>query len=144
MLSWFLKKINARQKGFTLIEMIVVIGIIAILVGIAVPQAVKQINRAKINADLANARNIAMAIQQYILDGKSLENEDKWKPVDGADFLSYLSGGVPKPKYSSDYKGFCYKYFNETVSVGVYKVDNSGNIQDVISLYPTPESPYNQ
>ncbi|ADQ06628.1 conserved hypothetical protein [Caldicellulosiruptor hydrothermalis 108] len=146
MLRWFIKKINGKNEGFTLIEMIVVVAIIAILVGIAVPQAVKQINRAKISADLANARNIAMAIQQYVADGGDASKlSTNWKSIEEDTFIvPYLSGGVPKPKYSSDYKGFCYKYQNETVHVGVYKDSSSLTDDKVDEIYPNPEQPYNQ
>jgi len=53
------------QKGFTLIEVIVVAGIIAILAGILVPLIFKEIDEAKISRASADIRSISSAI--YIL-----------------------------------------------------------------------------
>lgn len=49
---------NCRKKGFTLIEMLVVIAIIAILVAIVVPTVSKATNKASYATDAANLRSI--------------------------------------------------------------------------------------
>ena len=51
-----MKKMN--KKGFTLIEMLVVIAIIAILVAIVVPTVTNATEKAKETADAANIRSI--------------------------------------------------------------------------------------
>ena len=48
------KKLN--KKGFTLMEMLIVVAIIAILVAIAIPTFTSALNKAKISADEANLR----------------------------------------------------------------------------------------
>ena len=48
------KKLN--KKGFTLMEMLIVVAIIAILVAIAIPTFTKSLNKAKVSADEANLR----------------------------------------------------------------------------------------
>jgi len=138
-MSRLVKKISKKNKGFTLIEMIVVVAIIAILVSIAVPQALNQINKAKVSADLANARNIAMAIQQYVADGGNLPQQGIWTSVkDDSNLVNnviqkYLSGGIPQVKYNSTWN-FEYRYKDDAVYVGVYE----GNINDNknYQLYP--------
>ena len=44
------------KKGFTLMEMLIVVAIIAILVVIAIPTFTNALNEAKVNTDLANIR----------------------------------------------------------------------------------------
>ena len=48
---------NMRKRGFTLVEMLVVIALIAILVAIAIPTVTASVNRAKAAADASNLRN---------------------------------------------------------------------------------------
>ncbi|MCF7908553.1 MAG: prepilin-type N-terminal cleavage/methylation domain-containing protein [Candidatus Omnitrophica bacterium] len=56
------------KKSFTLIELIVVIAIIAILAAIIAPNAFKAIDKAKVSASLAYAKNIKTAILSLYSD----------------------------------------------------------------------------
>lgn len=58
-----------NKKGFTLIEMLVVIAIIAVLVAIVVPTVSSSTNKAKAATDAANLRSAKAVIQIAILDG---------------------------------------------------------------------------
>lgn len=53
MISKLLKK---NEKGFTLMEMLIVVAIIAVLVAIAIPTFTSSLNKAKLAADEANVR----------------------------------------------------------------------------------------
>ena len=70
MLKWFNKK-KKDNKGFTLVELIVVVAILAILVGLLAPQYTKYVERSRKAADAANldslvtAVKVATADQQY-------------------------------------------------------------------------------
>ena len=59
-----MKKRN-NQKGFTLVELIVVVAIIAILAAIAVPNFMGLIEKAEVGKDIANATAIAGAVNVY-------------------------------------------------------------------------------
>jgi len=54
---------KASKKGFTLMEMLIVVAIIAVLVAIAIPTFTSSLNKAKNGADLANARSLYGAVQ---------------------------------------------------------------------------------
>lgn len=66
MLKKLIKKLRKSDKGFTLIEMIVVIAIIGVLVAIAIPSVGGIINSAKQATAQANARTAYMAAQMYV------------------------------------------------------------------------------
>lgn len=60
------------QKGFTLVEMLIVVAIIAILIAIAIPVYTAQMEKAKVAVDDANARSAqSLAVADYMLNGES-------------------------------------------------------------------------
>jgi prepilin-type N-terminal cleavage/methylation domain-containing protein len=64
------------RRAFTLIELIVVIGIIALLIGISVPATSGARLRAKITVANAELRDIGMALESY-----SYDNDDLYPPT---------------------------------------------------------------
>lgn len=65
------KRIMKKRKGFTLIEMVIVITIIGILSSIAVTKYSSIQENAKKNADYATAANLATAAMIAISDGET-------------------------------------------------------------------------
>ena len=61
-----MKKTN--NKGFSLVELIIVIAIMAILVGVLAPQFMKYVERSRNSADVQNASAITSAIQVHAAD----------------------------------------------------------------------------
>lgn len=66
-----MRKRMSNQKGFTLVELLVVVVIIGVLVAIAVPLYNAQAAKAELNACLANQRIIDGAIVQYQMDNNN-------------------------------------------------------------------------
>jgi len=56
------------RKGFTLIEMLVVIAIIAVLAAIVAPSAFKAVDKGKISAAVGNFKSIKTAVMAYYAD----------------------------------------------------------------------------
>lgn len=57
-----------RDQGFTLIEMLVVIGILALLAAIAYPQVLRYLGTARTEAARAQVGAISTALELYALD----------------------------------------------------------------------------
>lgn len=86
-----------KSKGFTLIEMLVVIAIIAVLVSIIVPVVGNSTAKAKAAADAANLRSMASTLAiDYMNDG--VLNEGPYtvptaKSTDDGEFAAYVVNG---------------------------------------------------
>ena len=61
-----LRKTN--KKGFTLVELVIVIAILAILAAIAIPTVSNVISTANKNVDKANAQTVELACLLYTSD----------------------------------------------------------------------------
>ena len=70
------KKLTGRRKGFSLIEVVIAITLMAILSGIAMTSYTKAQRDAKKNMDYTTAANIATAAQLADADGKTVSIEN--------------------------------------------------------------------
>lgn len=59
---------KANNKGFSLVELIVVIAIMAVLVGVLAPQFLKYVERSRKSTDVQNVASIITAVQTYAAD----------------------------------------------------------------------------
>ena len=72
------KQKSLNNKGFSLVELIIVIAIMAVLVGVLAPQYLKYVEKSRESADLDNAQNVISAIQVYAAD-EAVAAADKLK-----------------------------------------------------------------
>lgn len=109
-MNWINKKRN--RKGFTLVELVVVIAILGILAGIAIPKLGKSRLTSQIAAHNANVRILKSAAAMYLADNPdatTLSNDD---------IVDYIDGNIPTP----------YKDTDNTTAVFTVSLDEDGNI----------------
>ena len=66
------QKLNTKRAGFTLVEIMVVVSIIALIAGIAVPNALRARKRSQATASLQTLRMLDSAKEQYAIENNKL------------------------------------------------------------------------
>src|SRR4051812_328858 len=85
---------HPAHGGFTLVELLVVIGIIALLISILLPALSKARESANTVACLANLRSIAQGAQNYSSDNQGYVIPGQWqKTADNTIIDDYSWGG---------------------------------------------------
>lgn len=92
-----------RQRGFTLIELMIVVAIIAILAGILIPNFVNARAQAQTAACESNLRQIATALELYYADNQVYPPSGSAVPdtLKGANGVYYLNNTPKDPAATS-------------------------------------------
>jgi prepilin-type N-terminal cleavage/methylation domain-containing protein len=85
-----LNKLNKRRGGFTLVEIMIVVAIIALLAAIAVPGFLRARKRSQASRVINDLRLIDSAVDQYAIEN----NKSSGQPVGIADWTKYLKAGT--------------------------------------------------
>lgn len=85
---------KSLQKGFTLIELMIVIAIIGILAAIAIPQYQNYIARSQMSRVVAEAGSLKTPVETCMLDGKTALGQDTTKCQLGATGSNLIEGNV--------------------------------------------------
>ena len=121
------KKARKRNRGFSLVELIIVIAIMAILAGVLAPQFIKYIGTSKKSSDIQNAQNAYDAISAQVADGATLTTGSKTEITDAVASSLNMGSKAPTSKVNSAYK---YYYLVSGDSVSIY-IGSSGTNHEV-------------
>jgi len=127
---------SIKKKGFTLIELIIVISIIGVLAAIAVPKFSGIQKDAKIKADIASAKVIGDATNTLIAEDKITGTYTTTAAILDDDIKGYIQS-VPTVKTSTGglFKVLINAEGNVVVSAG-------SEAAGYKNLYPTPDENY--
>ena len=103
-----MKKTN--NKGFSLVELIIVIAIMAVLIGVLAPQFIKYVERSRESTDLQNVEEIKTAVETYVADhgeDSSLPSsiEVALAPAPGSITYTAADGSMDLSEYGIDTTG---------------------------------------
>ena len=99
-----LNKLNKRRGGFTLVEIMIVVAIIALLAAIAVPGFLRARKRSQASRILNDMRLIDSAVDQYAIE----TNKASSAAVNTSDWTNYMKKGsvlynTAKDIFGNDY-----------------------------------------
>ena len=85
-----LRKLNTKRGGFTLVEIMIVVAIIALLAAIAVPNFLRSRKRSQATQVLEDLRQIDSAVDQWAIEN----NKAGGSAVTWADVQKYIKNGT--------------------------------------------------
>ena len=147
-----IKAINknlGNNKGFTLIELIVVIAILGIIAAIVAPNVFRYVNESKKSADIVNGAAIANAMLRANAEGYSfVQASDETDPVKITDAPNGVLVDGPKPNAKlaptfiqsipevkeNGYEDFAFSYKDDTLKI--WKI---GGTERPKQVYPEPK-----
>lgn len=130
---------NSNKKGFTLVELVVVIAIIGVLAAILVPSMMGYVKKSRLKTANGNAKTAYNAIAEYVADK---ETEGKLTDVDNGEAASIAkdelaSNGTNAGEVATDVE----KVKNDTTGTAVWYAQWKKTAGDeIVGQYPEAPS----
>lgn len=117
-----------NNKGFSLVELIIVIAIMAILAGALAPALIKYINKSRRSTDIQNADSLRTAIQTALSNPDAADSVDAATTYDAASIsASKASDSFMKEVYSVVGNNTLTTKYSQKGETMMFKVDMANN-----------------
>lgn len=103
-----MKKLFRKKEGFTLIELLIVVAIIGIIAGIAIPNFLGARTKARVTRAFADMRAIADALEMYYVDNTEYPPDT---PGGGANWYDVLTPTYITSMPNDPFSGAVYRYY---------------------------------
>lgn len=133
-----LKKLRKNQKGFTLIEVLIVVAILIILAAVAVPNIIGLQRQAAYGVIVANASEIATAANIYTATSSS----SLTAPTDLASAVTFKKALGDLAPILESYEADAYECVVYDSSLKIFKprsLEDQGSVEGIKKTIPTPE-----
>lgn len=104
---------GGRAGGFTLVELLVVIALIALLVGLLIPTLARSRESARVVKCSANHRNLISAFSMYANDFKGIPPKPNWQSVEVRGQPEWLYTPPMNPIWEQHRTGSLFEYVGE-------------------------------
>lgn len=117
-----LKRILRDQRGFTLIELVIVLAVIGLLIGIAIPVYQHVLESARVRTDSSNAAMVENAVQMYRAEKGELpqvEGSDQTAAFNSLITVLHTEGYLQQDSLSASQEGKVFDYDQSTGKVSI-------------------------
>ncbi len=126
-----------NKKGFTLIELIVVIAILGILALVAIPRLTGFQEAARQKADFSNATTLASGISALLSDGQITASVTTAAAASGVTIIAAIFPNATVPTFQTTAVKDEAMFYTVDVSTGAVTISTGTTAKQI---YPTPDA----